>query len=79
LLAQRPHATATQQQESQETIDALQNRDIADLKQAVQQHSDALIQLQADRNWLLGGVSVIGGALVLVQLISLVQLRKKGG
>ncbi len=82
LLAQRPPRLLEPQEprpraiSSQEAIDAVQNTEIAELTRTVMIHSEQIVSLLADRNWLMGGLTVIGGLAVVVQTLSLVHIRK---
>lgn len=74
--AQRPGLqTRGGELQSQETIDALQDRRIFDLESRMSVHDMIIVQLQADRNWLMGGLAVIGGMAVIVQIV--IELRRR--
>lgn len=63
--------------QSQDAIDAVQNVRLSAVESMTEMHSSLLTQLQADRNWLMGGIAMVGGLFVIVQLLQVVQLRKK--
>lgn len=80
ILAQRPQEPQRAQYQAnpdQGTIDAIQNLKIASLENEAMAQSTSIIQLQADRNWLMGGLAMVGGLLVIVQILQMVQIRKK--
>lgn len=62
---------------NQETVDAVQDLKISDLQLSVNMHSVILAELEGDRNRLMGSVVMVGGIFVIIQIMQLVQLRKK--
>ncbi len=79
VLAQRPDVEETRQGHfiSQEAVDAVQDTQLMQLTAVVNTHSAQLLQLEADRNWLMGGLAMIGGVFVIVQIMQIVAIRKK--
>ena len=77
--SRRPTAAEARvvQYQSQEATDAVQNQRLLTLEGAVIVHTEMLTQLQQDRNWLMGGIAMIGGLFLLVQLLQAVNLRKQ--
>ncbi len=78
VLAQKPTIVKEVPQHafSQDAIDAVQDTRIMELTQVVNTHSTELLQLEADRNWLMGGLAMIGGVFVIVQIMQIVSIRK---
>lgn len=79
IYAQRPPTPLPRVDvsQSQETIDTIQNLKLNQLTDIVSKHSDQLLQLEADRNWLMGGLATVGGIFIIVQIMQIVTIRKK--
>ena len=61
----------------QETKDAIQDLEIENVKMTTEMHADILIQLQADRNRLVGAGAFLAALLSVLQIAQLVEIRRR--